>query len=244
VFVKICGITTEDDALLAVAMGADALGFVFAPSTRQVAAAHVRDIVRRLPPEILTVGVFRDESPQRVVEVVQTAGLGAAQLHGHETAEDSKYVKARVNVLIKAFPAGSDSLARSDDWGADIVLIDSPTPGSGQVFDWSLAEGAPSGRRVLLAGGLTPNNVADAIAQVQPWGVDVSSGVEAVSAKKDPRKVRAFIANAKRAGAALADHPYPHPHPDPEAEAEVDPDAGPDGPRTLSAQLYDWQEDE
>lgn len=233
-FVKICGITTEDDALLAVAMGADALGFVFAPSTRQVAAAHVRDIVRRLPPEILTVGVFRDEAPQRVVEIVQTAGLGAAQLHGHETAEDARHVKARIDVLIKAFPAGSDSLARSDEWGADIVLIDSPTPGSGQVFDWSLAEGAPSGRRVLLAGGLTPDNVADAIAQVQPWGVDVSSGVEAAAAKKDPRKIRAFIANAKRAGAALAEGP------DPDSAADPDPDT----PRELATELYDWQEDE
>ena len=222
-FVKICGITTEDDALLAVAMGADAISFVFAPSPRQVAAGHVRDIVRRLPPEILTVGVFRDEAPQRVVEIVRTAGLRGAQLHGHESPEDARFVKGRVDVLIQAFPAGSDSLRNSDDWGADIVLIDSPTPGSGQVFDWSLAEGAPSGRRVMLAGGLTPDNVADAIAQVQPWGVDVSTGVEAEPGRKDPRKVRAFIANAKAAA------------PEPDGES---------GELVGTAELYDWQEDE
>jgi phosphoribosylanthranilate isomerase len=199
VFVKICGITSEDDALLAVAMGADAISFVFAPSPRQVAVGHVRDIVRRLPPEILTLGVFRDAAPQRVVDITQTAGLSGVQLHGHETPEDARFVRAKVPFLIQAFPAGSDALRHADDWGADVILIDSPTPGSGKVFDWSLAEGAPSGRRVLLAGGLTPDNVADAIARVRPWGVDVSSGVEAEPGRKDPRKVRAFIAAAKAA---------------------------------------------
>lgn len=218
-FVKICGITTEDDALLAVAMGADALGFVFAPSPRQVAAGHVRDIVRRLPPEILTLGVFRDESPQRVVEQVQAAGLGGVQLHGHETPEDARLVRSRVGFLVQAFPAGADALRRSDEWGADAILIDSPTPGSGQIFDWSLAEGAPSGRRIILAGGLDPSNVADAIARVRPWGVDVSSGVEAEPGRKDPRKLRAFIAAAKAAATDDDDEPARH------------------------GALYDWQEE-
>jgi phosphoribosylanthranilate isomerase len=234
VFVKICGITSEDDALLAVAMGADAVSFVFAPSPRQVAAAHVRDIVRRLPPEILTVGVFRDESPQRVVDVIQAAGLRGAQLHGHETPDDARFVKQRVDVLIQAFPAGSEPLRHADDWGADIILIDSPTPGSGQVFDWSLAEGAPSGRRIMLAGGLTPDNVADAIAKVRPWGVDVSSGVEAEPGRKDPRKVRAFVANAKAADPGRRAEAG---HPDGEAAAGVGDDPG-------TATVYDWQEDE
>ncbi|MBK5221991.1 MAG: phosphoribosylanthranilate isomerase [Acidimicrobiia bacterium] len=216
-FVKICGITSEDDALLAVAMGADAISFVFAPSSRQVAAGHVRDIVRRLPPEILTLGVFRDESPQRVVEQVQLAGLAGVQLHGHETPDDAKWIRSRVGFLIQAFPAGSEALRRADEWGADAIIVDSPTPGSGQVFDWSLAEGAPSGRRVILAGGLTPDNVADAIAKVRPWGVDVSTGVEAEPGRKDPRKLRAFIAAAKA--------------------AEV-----PDQPERTGA-LYDWQEE-
>ena len=197
-FVKICGTTSEEDALLAVAMGADAVGFVFAPSPRRVAAQTVADIVKRLPPEILTVGVFRDESPERVVEVVNGAGLKGAQLHGHETPDQTAFVRARVPFVIQAFPAGASAVARAADYPADVVLLDSPSPGSGQVFDWQLAE-APDGLRLVLAGGLTPTNVAEAIAQVHPWGVDVVSGVEASPGRKDPVKVRAFIAEAKAA---------------------------------------------
>ena len=140
-FVKICGITNEDDALFAVAMGADAVGFIFAPSPRQIAPQQVYDITRRLPPEILTVGVFRDESPQRVVEIVHTAGLRAAQLHGHETPEQTRWVRERVPVVIQGFSAGDPALDRADEYGADAILVDSEIPGSGQVFDWSLAEG-------------------------------------------------------------------------------------------------------
>ena len=163
-FVKICGITSEEDALLAVAMGADAVGFVFAPSARQIAAGKARDIARRLPPEVLTVGVFRDESAQRVVDVVNGAGLRAAQLHGHETVEDTRSVRSRVPFVIKAFAAGDPTLERAEEFGADAVLVDAPTPGSGDMFDWSLAEDAPHGQRLILAGGLTPDNVAEAIA--------------------------------------------------------------------------------
>jgi phosphoribosylanthranilate isomerase len=198
-FVKICGITSEEDALLAVAMGADAIGFVFAPSSRQVAAGLVRDIVRRLPPEVLTVGVFRDESPQRVVDIVNTIGLRAAQLHGHETVENTRLVRAKVSFVIKGFPAGDPALDRADDFGADAILIDSHAPGSGEMFDWSLAEGAPVNRRVILAGGLTPDNVAEAIDRVKPWGVDVSTGVEDGPGRKDAVKVRDFVRNAKAA---------------------------------------------
>ncbi len=201
-FVKICGITSEEDALLAVAMGADAIGFVFAPSVRQLAQAQARDIAGRLPPEVLTIGVFRDETPERVVEIVNGAGLRGAQLHGHETADQTRWVRARLPVVIKAFSAGDPSLARADDFGADATLVDSPQPGSGEIFDWSLAEGAPKGRRVILAGGLTPENVATAIDRVRPWGVDVASGVEVDGGRggqKDPRKVRAFVANARAA---------------------------------------------
>ena len=198
-FVKICGITSEEDALLAVAMGADAVGFVFAPSTRQVAPAVARDIARRLPPEVLTVGVFRDEAPQRVVDIVNSAGLRAAQLHGHETADDTKWVRGRISIVIKAFPSGDPALERADDFGADAILVDSASPGSGDVFDWSLAEGAPIGRRVILAGGLTPANVGDAIAKVRPWGVDVSTGVESSPGHKDPVLVREFVRAARAA---------------------------------------------
>jgi phosphoribosylanthranilate isomerase len=200
VFVKICGVTTEEDALLAVAMGADAIGFNFVPSSpRFLAAARAADIVKRLPPEILTVGVFRDEAPARVVELTNHAGLRAAQLHGRETAEETRWVRERVPVVIRAFPGGDPALARAVDYGADIVMLDSASPGSGKVFDWSLAEGAPSGVRLLLAGGLTPENVAEAIDRVRPWGVDVATGVESAPGVKDPSLVRRFIRAAKEA---------------------------------------------
>lgn len=211
-FVKICGTTNEEDALLAVAMGADAVGFIFAPSSRQVAAQLVRDIVRRLPPEVLTVGVFRDDAPERVVEVVNATGLRAAQLHGRETALQTQWVRARVPVVVKAFTAGHPAIARAGDYGADLVLIDSASPGSGKVFDWSLAEDAPAGQRLVLAGGLTPGNVAEAITRVRPFGVDVVSGVEDEPGHKDARLVRAFVSAAKGAGRpgweAAADAPY------------------------------------
>lgn len=199
---KICGITREDDALLAVAMGADAVGFTFAPSKRQIAPAVARDIARRLPPEILTVGVFRDEASSRVVEICHAAGLRAAQLHGHESAEATQWIRQRVPFVIKAFAAGDPELDRVATYGADAILLDSPRPGSGEVFDWSLAEGRPDGEQVILAGGLTPENVGDAIARVRPWGVDVASGVESdrgEPGQKDARKVKAFIDAARAA---------------------------------------------
>jgi len=200
VFVKVCGITSEEDALLAVAMGADSVGFNFVPSSpRFLAVSRAADIVKRLPPEILTVGIFRDEARERVVELTNQAGLRAAQLHGHESDEDSRWVRDRVPVVIKVFPGGDRELSRATSYGADIVMLDSASPGSGKVFDWSLAEGAPSGLRVLLAGGLTPENVAEAIDRVRPWGVDVASGVESAPGVKDPTLVRRFISAAKEA---------------------------------------------
>lgn len=222
-FVKICGITTEEDALLAVAMGADAVGFIFAPSTRQIAPVRAADIAKRLPPEVLTVGVFRDEAPSRVAEVVHRSGLKAAQLHGHESVDDVAAVADQVQFVIKAFPAGSEALRHAGEYRAEAVLIDSASPGSGNVFDWSLAEDAPRRLpRVILAGGLHPGNVADAVAKVRPWGVDVASGVERAPGRKDARLVRSFIARAKAAS------------PDDEGPS---PSVGVDGP-------YDWQEDD
>jgi phosphoribosylanthranilate isomerase len=199
VFVKICGTTSEEDALLAVAMGADAVGFIFAPSPRQIAPSVAADIVKRLPPEVVTVGVFRDEAAERVVEIVNTAGLKGAQLHGHESPKETQWIRRRVPLVLKAFTAGDPAVREALDWGADVVLLDAPSPGSGQVFDWRLAEGVPDGCRLMLAGGLTPENVADAIAQARPWGVDAVTGIEVTHGHKDPRKVRAFVANAKAA---------------------------------------------
>ena len=201
-FIKICGITREEDALLATALGADAVGFVFAPSARQIAPQVARDIARQLPGDILTVGVFRDESAERVVEIVNGAGLRAAQLHGHESPAECRFVAERVPITIKAIPAGSPDLERFDDFGADLLMLDSPIPGSGEVFDWSLAEGAPGNRPMLLAGGLDPGNVASAIERVAPYGVDVSSGVESRPGRKDPRLLRLFIEAARGAKSA------------------------------------------
>ncbi|MGD1012200.1 MAG: phosphoribosylanthranilate isomerase [Acidimicrobiales bacterium] len=217
-WVKICGITSEEDALLAVAMGADAVGFIFAPSPRQMSPSAVAAITRRLPHEIFTVGVFRDEEPRRVVEIVNRAGLDAAQLNGNETFEECGYVSVRVPLVIKSFAAGDARLERASEYGADIVLVDSPSPGSGKVFDWRLAEGAPHGRRLVIGGGLDPDNVADAIRTVHPWGVDGSTGVESSVGKKDARLVRAFVQAARAA----------------EPERYDPDDAGP----------YDWQDDD
>ena len=224
-FVKICGLTSEEDALLAVGMGADALGFNFVPgSKRQIAPQRARDIVRRLPPETMTVGIFRDELPDRVIEITQKAGLRAAQLHGRETAEQTRQVRAIVPVVIKAFSAGDPALGSVGEYGADVVMVDGAEPGSGEVFDWSLAEGAPlAGHRVLLAGGLHPGNVADAIARVRPWGVDVATGVERAPGVKDPVKVREFVAAAHAAAERLQ--------------------AADGTPAPAGGALYNWEED-
>lgn len=202
-FVKICGLTDVDDALLAVALGADAVGFIMAPSKRQIAAPRVRDITSRIPPDALSVGVFRDESKERVVSLADKAGVRAVQLHGRESPSDVAWIAERVPRVIKAVSAGTDQARRAVDFGVDTILIDAPTPGSGEVFDWSLADTVPIGIRLILAGGLTPDNVADAIATVRPWGVDTASGVEREPGRKDPTALRLFIQNAKAAGDVL-----------------------------------------
>ena len=205
VFVKICGITNDEDALLATALGADAIGFVFAPSPRQVDIETVRDALRRVPREIHTIGVFRDERPERVVETVGRLGLHGAQLHGHEPDNEVSWIRDRVRFVIRAYAAGDPRLGRVTGELADVILVDAPSPGSGKVFDWRLVEDVPSAVRVLLAGGLTPENVGDAIRTVRPWGVDVSSGVEERPGRKDPRKLREFIEAARAAGDEVAD---------------------------------------
>jgi phosphoribosylanthranilate isomerase len=225
-FVKICGVTTEEDALLAVALGADALGFNFvAGSTRRVTPAAVADIVKRLPPDVATFGVFRNEAPERVVEIVLRAGLTGAQLHGHETALQCRFVAERVRFTIQAFGAGDPALDRARDYPVDVILLDNPTPGSGQVFDWSMIEGLPDGKRLLLAGGLNPDNVANAVKAVEPWGVDVATGVESGPGRKDAVKLRQFIANARTADEQVSKR---------QAERR--------GPKSVDAP-YDWQEE-
>lgn len=198
-FVKICGITNEADALLAVAMGADAVGFIFAPSSRQIAPARAGDIAKRLPPEVLTVGVFKNHAPKKVVEIVNRQGLGAAQLHGDEGVEDTQYISERIVRTMKVFVAGSDRLKTADKWGTDPIMVDGPKegPNAGKPYDYSIVHQAPKHLHVVLAGGLHPQNVADAIMTARPWGVDVASGVEAEPGKKDPKLVAQFVKNAK-----------------------------------------------
>jgi phosphoribosylanthranilate isomerase len=206
VFVKICGTTTEEDALLATALGADAVGFIFAPGSRRlVRPDDVKSIVKRLPHDVLTVGVFVNERPERVVEIASTIGLHGVQLSGREPLSEVRWIRERLQFVIQAFAAGDPALASAANGPADVVMVDSPEPGSGRVFDWRLAEGAPGGVRLLLAGGLTPDNVGEAIRRVRPWGVDVATGVESAPGRKDPRKLRRFIEAARAAGEALAE---------------------------------------
>ena len=223
-FVKICGITSEEDALLAVAVGADAVGFIFAPSKRQVNATRVADIVKRLPREVLTVGVFRNESVDRIRGIVNQTGIQAVQLHGNETPAVVQEVKQDVRTVFKAVAAGTEAFERSDEFGADAVLVDNPNPGSGQVFDWRLAEDAPAGVPLIMAGGLDPSNVADAIAKVQPWGVDVASGVERAPGVKDAILVRQFVQNARAAS-------------EPAIDVTSDP------AESFGPEPYDWRQD-
>lgn len=227
-FVKICGITSEEDALLAVALGAHAVGFIFAPSPRQIAPQIAGDIVKRLPPEVISVGVFRDWAPQRVSDVAHSAGLQAVQLHGHEPPEVAQWLKTRVPMVIQAFAAGDGRVRQAREYGADAIMLDAPSPGSAQVFDWSLASEVPTGQRVVIAGGLDPDNVGRAIAQTHCWGVDVASGVERTPGYKDPIKLREFIQAALEGFAAL------------DGPRDVDADDERGG---AASELYDWQED-
>lgn len=198
-FVKICGITSAADAEAAVEAGADAIGMIFAPSRRHVDAEEARRIVAVVPDHVLTVGVFRDHLVREVVETVEAVGLRAVQLHGSETPQSSQAVHDRIPVLIRALAAGDPQLGDVDRHGADVVLLDAPTPGSGEPFDWTLVGDLTRRHRILLAGGLRPDSVADAIDAVGPWGVDVASGVEASPGRKDHGAVREFVAAAKAA---------------------------------------------
>jgi phosphoribosylanthranilate isomerase len=215
-----------------VALGADALGFVFAPSPRQVSAQATRRIIERVPPEILTVGVFRNEAPARVVEIVNSIGLKAAQLHGDETTEQSRWVAERIPLTIKAFPAGHPGIGRIEEYGVGFVLVDADSPGSGEVFDWRLAEGVVDPARLIVSGGLRAENVADAIGHLHPYGVDVSSGVESSPGRKDPVKLRAFVTAARAAAG--------------EDEPDVADDAGGEGLEASGApgeRPFDWREE-
>lgn len=193
-FVKICGITNEEDALLAVALGADCIGFNFVPgSPRQISPNDADSIRRRLPHGTVSVGVFKNEAPEKIVSIVTQCGLSGAQLHGREPISEVRWIRKRLPFVIQAFAADDNHLSSAGDSPADIILIDAATPGSGRVFDWRLASNAPGNKRILIAGGLTPNNIVEAIEQLKPYGVDVATGVESAPGKKDAKKMQKFI---------------------------------------------------
>jgi phosphoribosylanthranilate isomerase len=193
--VKICGLTNLDDALAACDAGADALGFVFAESPRRVTSEVAATIIASLPPFMCSVGIFVDEDVEKVKSVVQRCHLDVVQLHGNETHEHVEHVGVK---CIKSFRVRDNSFINQlSKSGADTFLLDTFVPdtlgGSGKTFDWSLAREAKQYGNIILAGGLTPENVAQALSIVQPYAVDVSSGVEERPGKKDHRKVQQFI---------------------------------------------------
>jgi len=199
--IKICGITNLDDARLAAELGADALGFIFySESRRHVSVSAVAEICRELPPFVAKVGVFVDEPPEIIVEFSCDAGLTVVQLHGEEPPEWCDDIQMPVIKAIRARDRAA--VLAAAEYDVDALLLDTYTAGqhggTGQTFDWSLAvEAKKLGKPVILSGGLTPANVADAIRQVQPYAVDVASGVEREPGKKDPEKLRRFIEAVK-----------------------------------------------
>jgi len=204
--VKICGITCVEDALRAAELGADALGFVFAQSPRQVTPEQAAEIAARLPPFVSRVGVFVNESPQRIKEIVARCALGAVQLHGDEPAEVLEEL-GRVVVVRALRLRGEEDLELIDAWPQPWVLIEPFSPeargGTGKELDLNLAARAcQRGKRIILAGGLSPENVGQAVRRVRPYAVDVSSGVEAAPGRKDPHKLARFFAAVREADGA------------------------------------------
>jgi phosphoribosylanthranilate isomerase len=191
--VKICGITRVEDARAAVAAGAGAIGFVFWPTSPRFIDPHrARTIAAMLPPFVTAVGVFVNQALDYVNGVASLVRLGAVQLHGDETPE---FAAAVSRPVIKALSVGD---ADTRAWPADTtLLLDVHDPvargGTGRTIDWTVAAHVAARRRILLAGGLTPENVADAIARVRPFGIDVSSGVERAPGTKDHQRLRALF---------------------------------------------------
>ncbi len=159
----------------------------------------VGDIVRRLPAEVVTVGVFRNEQPERVVEIANSIGLAAVQLHGNETLAQVAYVAERVRTVIRAVPAESLHVQTLDEAGLDYLHLDGANPGSGEVHGWGVLAQRPLRTPVIAAGGLTPESVAGVVLNLPVWGVDVSTGVESSPGVKDPVRVSQFITRAREA---------------------------------------------
>lgn len=215
-WVKICGNTSLEDARLAVEAGADAVGFVFAPSPRRVTAAEVAAITPHLPQAIEKIGVFVDAGLDEIDSTVRACGLTGVQLHSDAAPELPAKLRERLGTALRILrvvhfeAAAADAISHKiatyqRDPQVDAVLVDSQTHaavgGSGVAFDWAEARKtvfSESGRlKLIAAGGLNPDNVAEAIKTLRPWGVDVVSGVESAPGRKDADKVRSFVARAR-----------------------------------------------
>lgn len=199
--IKICGITNLEDGLYAVDLGVDALGFVFYPqSERYLLPEAAKAIIDGLPPFINTVGVFVDEDERVVSEIAEYCGLDILQFHGGETPEYCELFRGK---KIKAFRVKDGfNVRRLSDFGVDAYLLDTYSPkgygGTGEAFNWKIAKRAKGYGRIILAGGLSPENVEEAITEVEPYAVDVSSGVESSPGKKDPENMRLFVERARK----------------------------------------------
>jgi len=210
IWIKICATTSLGDALASVAAGADALGFIFAPSPRRITPEQAREIATQLPEKIERIGVFVNESPELIRATVEQVGLTAVQLHGEETPEFLAGLFARGGRgrrigLIKSILANDQfetrlALFTRNRECVDSILIDSGS-GSGKTFDWDKVQSLVRGHtmRFIIAGGLNPENVGVAVQKFSPWGVDVVSGVEREPGRKDPEKLQAFIAAVRKA---------------------------------------------
>jgi phosphoribosylanthranilate isomerase len=214
-WIKICANTSLDDALLSAEAGADAAGFVFAPSPRRVTREQVAAIVPHLPPTLEKIGVFVDASFDEIAATVEASGLTGVQLHFDAAPELAARLRERFGAALRILrvvhfgpESAGEAAAIMQDGNVDVVMVDSRTAtavgGTGVAFDWhaagnSLFRDAQAMKRLVAAGGLTPENVAEAIATLRPWGVDVVSGVESAPGRKDAAKVRTFIANARAA---------------------------------------------
>jgi phosphoribosylanthranilate isomerase len=199
--IKICGITNIDDATAACEYGADAIGFIFSPSPRRVSANDARRITSRLPAGPLKTGIFTDRKLAEVQAIIEDCGLDCVQLHGYE---DSVYCEQLEPKVIKAFRVENDDILKHlPRYHTFAFLLDSYSPiypgGTGRTFNWEIAIRAKRYGRIILSGGLTPDNVLDAITRVRPYGVDTCSGVESSPGRKNHKKMQDFIAIAKGA---------------------------------------------
>lgn len=197
--VKICGIKSVEAARHAVESGADALGFVFAESKRKITSENAKRIIEALPGDIWKVGVFVNENPQMIRKTALTVGLTHIQLHGEENYYD--YEEIGLPLIKSASVASNEDVKMIDSLNAPYILLDSPPGqykgGNGSTFDWNAVEGLGNSKaNIILAGGLSPANVQEAISKVKPLMVDVSSGVE-TDGEKDFAKIEDFIKRAK-----------------------------------------------